>query len=171
MVSVASLVSWDHSFPLLSRFFFPFSMSSSSSSDNSLPMSTLLHMITIKLSSSNYLIWKNQMLPFFLSKPTTSNWWFCRSPDIQNSRWWQTGGQSPLRPLGCCWPTCNNRPPCLFNRRGCDRNHRLAHCSPNLVDPWVCLQQLLCGAYSELTRSAMPHYQGIHVRLWFWPEV
>ncbi|KAJ0864428.1 putative RNA-directed DNA polymerase [Helianthus annuus] len=34
---------------------------SSSSSDSSIPLQTLLHMISIKLSSSNYLQWKNQM--------------------------------------------------------------------------------------------------------------
>lgn len=30
---------------------------------DSLPLSTLVHMITIKLSSSNYLLWKNQITP------------------------------------------------------------------------------------------------------------
>ncbi|KAK9058059.1 hypothetical protein SSX86_022899 [Deinandra increscens subsp. villosa] len=36
---------------------------SSSSQDNILPMTAVLHMIPIKLSSNNYLLWKNQMLP------------------------------------------------------------------------------------------------------------
>jgi hypothetical protein len=36
---------------------------SSTSSDGALPMSTILHMLTIKLSSSNYLLWKNQVVP------------------------------------------------------------------------------------------------------------
>lgn len=31
--------------------------------DTSIPLSTLLHMLTIKLSSSNYLLWRNQVLP------------------------------------------------------------------------------------------------------------
>ncbi|KAM0058671.1 putative RNA-directed DNA polymerase [Helianthus debilis subsp. tardiflorus] len=33
------------------------------SSDTTLPMNTLLHMLTIKLNSSNYLLWKNQVEP------------------------------------------------------------------------------------------------------------
>lgn len=39
--------------------------SNSSSSDNLLPMNTMLHTIPIKLSSSNYLICQNQMIPLF----------------------------------------------------------------------------------------------------------
>ncbi|KAI3510913.1 hypothetical protein L1887_18051 [Cichorium endivia] len=35
----------------------------SSSADSTLPMNTILHMITNRLSSSNYLLWKSQMLP------------------------------------------------------------------------------------------------------------
>lgn len=38
---------------------------SSSALDATLPMNTLLQMITIKLTSSNYLLWKNQILPMF----------------------------------------------------------------------------------------------------------
>ncbi|KAJ0479330.1 putative RNA-directed DNA polymerase [Helianthus annuus] len=34
----------------------------STTTENTLPMATLLHMITVKLSSSNYLLWHNQML-------------------------------------------------------------------------------------------------------------
>ncbi|KAI3669704.1 hypothetical protein L6452_41051 [Arctium lappa] len=40
-------------------------MAASSSQDNLFSMTTLLHMITIKLSSSNYLLWRNHMLPIF----------------------------------------------------------------------------------------------------------
>ncbi|KAJ9546703.1 hypothetical protein OSB04_019246 [Centaurea solstitialis] len=36
----------------------------SSSQDTTLPMNTILHLITIRLSSTNYLLWKNQMMPF-----------------------------------------------------------------------------------------------------------
>ncbi|KAK1424394.1 hypothetical protein QVD17_19723 [Tagetes erecta] len=36
---------------------------SSSQTETTLPMATVLHMITIKLSSSNYLLWQNQMVP------------------------------------------------------------------------------------------------------------
>lgn len=35
----------------------------SSSQDTTLPMNTILHLITNRLSSSNYLLWKNQMIP------------------------------------------------------------------------------------------------------------
>ncbi|KAK9067609.1 hypothetical protein SSX86_011720 [Deinandra increscens subsp. villosa] len=38
---------------------------SSLSQDNLFSMNTLLHMIPIKLKSSNYLLWRNQMLPLF----------------------------------------------------------------------------------------------------------
>nr|KAJ0228206.1 hypothetical protein LSAT_V11C100023320 [Lactuca sativa] len=34
-----------------------------SSNDSTLPMHTLIHLITIRLSSSNYLLWVNQMVP------------------------------------------------------------------------------------------------------------
>ncbi|KAI3719151.1 hypothetical protein L6452_20045 [Arctium lappa] len=37
--------------------------SPSFSTDNTLPLNTLLHMLTIKLSSSNYLLWRNQIIP------------------------------------------------------------------------------------------------------------
>lgn len=33
------------------------------SNDAPLPLNTLIHMLTIKLNSTNYLLWKNQMLP------------------------------------------------------------------------------------------------------------
>ncbi|KAJ9552360.1 hypothetical protein OSB04_016405 [Centaurea solstitialis] len=36
-----------------------------SSKDTTLPLATILHMLTIKLSSTNYLLWKNQILPLF----------------------------------------------------------------------------------------------------------
>ncbi|KAJ0536278.1 putative RNA-directed DNA polymerase [Helianthus annuus] len=37
--------------------------SSSTKSDATLPMATLLHMLTIKLSSTNYLVWRYQVFP------------------------------------------------------------------------------------------------------------
>ncbi len=40
----------------------------SESSPNLLPFNTLIHMITIKLSSSNYLLWKSQLLPLLESQ-------------------------------------------------------------------------------------------------------
>ena len=46
-------------------------MVSDSSSDPSstlLPFNTMIHMVTIKLSSSNYLLWKSQLLPFLESQ-------------------------------------------------------------------------------------------------------
>ena len=33
-----------------------------------LPFNTMIHMVTIKLSSSNYLLWKNQLLPLLESQ-------------------------------------------------------------------------------------------------------
>ena len=33
-----------------------------------LPFNTLIHMVTIKLSSSNYLLWKSQLLPLLESQ-------------------------------------------------------------------------------------------------------
>ena len=33
-----------------------------------LPFNTLIHMITIKLSSTNYLLWKSQLLPLLESQ-------------------------------------------------------------------------------------------------------
>ena len=47
-----------------------FSMASDSSYDPSstvLPFNTMIHMVTIKLSSSNYLLWKSQLLPLLKS--------------------------------------------------------------------------------------------------------
>ncbi|GJW11132.1 putative RNA-directed DNA polymerase [Tanacetum coccineum] len=48
-------------------------MVSSSSSSNEFPMNTLLHMIPIKLGSTNYLLWKNQMLPLFSYQKLTNH--------------------------------------------------------------------------------------------------
>ncbi|KAJ0814130.1 hypothetical protein HanPSC8_Chr17g0781871 [Helianthus annuus] len=42
----------------------------SSSTENSLSMATLLHMLTIKLSSSNFLVWRNQVSTMVLHQ----NW-------------------------------------------------------------------------------------------------
>nr|GEX10152.1 hypothetical protein [Tanacetum cinerariifolium] len=39
--------------------------------DSPLPLATVLHMITIKLSSTNYLIWKNQMMPLLAYQKLT----------------------------------------------------------------------------------------------------
>lgn len=38
-------------------------MSSSTSMNGSIPLNTLIHILIIKLSSTNYLLWKNQMEP------------------------------------------------------------------------------------------------------------
>lgn len=38
-------------------------MSTSNPNDTTLPMNTILHLITIRLSSTNYLLWVNQMTP------------------------------------------------------------------------------------------------------------
>ena len=46
----------------------PFFSMASESSYHLLPFNTLIHMITIKLSSSNYLLWKSQLLPLLESQ-------------------------------------------------------------------------------------------------------
>ena len=46
----------------------PFFSMASESSSHLLPFNTLIHTITIKLSSSNYLLWKSQLLPFLESQ-------------------------------------------------------------------------------------------------------
>ena len=38
------------------------------SSSTLLPFNTLIHMVTIELSSSNYLLWKSQLLPLLESQ-------------------------------------------------------------------------------------------------------
>lgn len=43
------------------------SASSSLMAGDSIPIATLIHMITIKLSSSNYLLWRNQVVPVLAS--------------------------------------------------------------------------------------------------------
>ncbi|PWA40684.1 zinc finger, CCHC-type, Gag-polypeptide of LTR copia-type [Artemisia annua] len=45
----------------------------STSDDGTFPMNTLLHMIPIKLGSTNYLLWKNQMLPLFSYQKLTNH--------------------------------------------------------------------------------------------------
>ncbi|KAI3514490.1 hypothetical protein L1887_12931 [Cichorium endivia] len=45
----------------------------STSQDGTFSMNTLLHMIPIKLSSTNYLLWRNQMLPLFSYQKLTSH--------------------------------------------------------------------------------------------------
>ena len=46
----------------------PFFFMASEFSYHLLPFNTLIHMISIKLSSSNYLLWKSQLLPLFESQ-------------------------------------------------------------------------------------------------------
>lgn len=43
-------------------------MASSSQPGGAMPLNTLLRMLTIKLSSSNYLLWKNYMLPILYNQ-------------------------------------------------------------------------------------------------------
>ena len=43
-------------------------MDDSASSSPSLPLNTMVHMLTIKLTSSNYLLWKNQFVPLLASQ-------------------------------------------------------------------------------------------------------
>ncbi|GJT37422.1 putative RNA-directed DNA polymerase [Tanacetum coccineum] len=47
--------------------------SSSNPSDGTLPMATILHMISIKLHSNNYLLWRNQMIPLLLYQKLMSH--------------------------------------------------------------------------------------------------
>ena len=44
------------------------SNSSSNPFSTLLPFNTMIHMVIIKLSSSNYLLWKSQLLPFLKSQ-------------------------------------------------------------------------------------------------------
>ncbi|GKA80077.1 zinc finger, CCHC-type containing LTR copia-type gag-polypeptide, partial [Tanacetum coccineum] len=43
----------------------------SSNTDSPLPLSTVLHMLTIKLSSTNYLLWHKQMTPLLAYQKLT----------------------------------------------------------------------------------------------------
>ena len=43
-------------------------MATSSSSSSPLPLNTMVHMLTIKLTSSNYLLWRNQLIPLLTSQ-------------------------------------------------------------------------------------------------------
>ena len=52
-------------FPPSSAVTLHFTMTSSSSSEQAITLNNILHSIQIKLSSSNYLLWCNQMLPLF----------------------------------------------------------------------------------------------------------
>ncbi|KAJ9556147.1 hypothetical protein OSB04_010761 [Centaurea solstitialis] len=38
-------------------------MASPSTNENNIPLNTIIHMLTIKLGSTNYLLWKNQIIP------------------------------------------------------------------------------------------------------------
>ena len=43
-------------------------MADSASSSPSLPLNTMVHMLIIKPTSSNYLLWKNQFVPLLASQ-------------------------------------------------------------------------------------------------------
>ena len=43
-------------------------MAVKNTSSTLLPFNTMIHMVTIKLSSSNYLLWKNKLLPLLESQ-------------------------------------------------------------------------------------------------------
>ena len=45
--------------------------SSLDTTDSPLPLATILHMLTIKLSSTNYLLWRNQVLPLLAYQKLT----------------------------------------------------------------------------------------------------
>ena len=57
-------------FMVLEQGFFPLilTMIDSASSSSSLPLNTMVPMLTIKLTSSNYLLWKNQFVPLLASQ-------------------------------------------------------------------------------------------------------
>ncbi|GKB95459.1 putative RNA-directed DNA polymerase [Tanacetum coccineum] len=42
--------------------------STTNNQETTLPLATILHLLTIKLSSSNFLLWRNQMLPLLSSQ-------------------------------------------------------------------------------------------------------
>ena len=57
-------------FMVLEQGFFPLiiTMADSASSYSSLPLNTMVPMLIIKLTSSNYLLWKNQFVPLLASQ-------------------------------------------------------------------------------------------------------
>ena len=58
-----------HLFGIRARFFsLILTMVDLASSSPSLPLNTMVHMLTIKLISSNYLLWKNQFVPLLASQ-------------------------------------------------------------------------------------------------------
>lgn len=71
-----------------------------SSSESSLPMATLIHMLTIKLSSSNYLLWKNQVSPLLLHQ----NWLrFVDGSYQAPSKTLTTDGKKSVNPAFTSW--------------------------------------------------------------------
>ena len=58
-----------HLYGIKARFFsLILTMADSASSSSSLPLNTMVHMLTIKLTSSNYLLWKNQFVSHLASQ-------------------------------------------------------------------------------------------------------
>lgn len=44
-----------------------------SSTETTLPLATILHLLTIKLSSTNYLLWRNQIVPLLINQQLFSH--------------------------------------------------------------------------------------------------
>nr|CAN61640.1 hypothetical protein VITISV_021909 [Vitis vinifera] len=57
-----------HLYGIRARFLSILTMAVSSSSPPTLPLNTMVHMLTIKLTSSNYLLWRNQFVPLLTSQ-------------------------------------------------------------------------------------------------------
>ncbi|GJT07834.1 putative RNA-directed DNA polymerase [Tanacetum coccineum] len=95
----------------LPRISFSWYLLMSTSQDNTFPMNTLLHMIPIKLSSTNYLLWKNQMLPLLSYQKLTNHIDGTTAPSATIT----FGDQSIPNPAFTTWNDFDQRAVILLN--------------------------------------------------------
>lgn len=96
-------------FPFLSLpylLFFSSIMASSSTNDGNLSLNTILHMLTIKLSSTNYLLWKNQILPLLKYQNLFAH---VNGESIRPSETITVEDKSSPNPLLPIWEEANHR--------------------------------------------------------------
>ncbi|PWA58587.1 zinc finger, CCHC-type, Gag-polypeptide of LTR copia-type [Artemisia annua] len=114
------------------------------SQDGTFPMNTLLHMIPIKLSSTNYLIWKNQMLPLLSYQKLTNH----IGGTITLSATIMVDDQSVPNPAFTTWNDLDQRAIILLNSSLTEEAAAevlglyRGSCNPDCLRD--CLQQLFC---------------------------
>ena len=89
--------------PVLNFFFSILFMAALSSSSSPLPLNTMVHMLTIKPTSSNYLLWRNQFIPLLTSQDLL--WFLDGSVPTPSPKVTGFNGTTQVNPAYTSWLT------------------------------------------------------------------